>query len=173
MQAIDVLRGMYGRIYPMLMGEVAELSLDDLKHTHPGATIGSMLDTFVHTIMGDDLLVNVMTRGVAPMWATGDWSAKTGIVLAERSADPATVAAMDASQWAAFLEFAAAVRASTEAYLASASDDEMARMVNVPFLGRDMAVADFLGQVSVFHMIEHAAEISALRGVMGKSGMRG
>jgi hypothetical protein len=172
MTAKELLQAQWARIYPMLEMEIADLTLEELKHTFPGSTIGSILGTYVHTILGEDFLIMVMAAGGAHLW-NDEWSARTGLTIAGANPDPAQVAAMTAGQWAAFREFAAAVQAAAQAWLAAASDADLAREVDVFFMKRTMSVAEMLGTVSFFHTLEHAAEISALRGVMGKSGMRG
>jgi len=172
MTAGELLRAQWARLYPMLELEIADLTLEELKHTFPGATIGSILGTYIHTVIGEDFLIRVMAAGGQHLW-NDDWAARTGITVTGANPDPAQVAAMTAEQWAAFREFAATVRAAVEAWLASASEADLAREVDVFFMQRTMPVAEMLGTVSFFHTLEHAAEISALRGVMGKTGMRG
>lgn len=172
MTAGELLRAQWARTYPMLEAEVADLTLDELKHAFPGATIGSILGTYVHTMLGEDFLIMTMAAGGNHLW-NDEWSARTGITVTGANPDPAQLQAMTEEQWAAFREFAATVRAAAEEWLASATEADLAREVDVFFMQRTMPVAEMLGTVAFFHTLEHAAEISALRGVMGKTGMRG
>ena len=173
MKAIGILQAQWARIYPMLDGEIADLTLDELKHAHPGATIGSILGMYLHTMLGDDVLVQAMAGGKPRVWDAGGWAEKTGLASQGAGVPDDQVAAMTAAQWTTFREYAAAVRAANEAWLESATDADLDRVIDVPFMGRSMPVGEMLGSVAFFHILEHAAEISALRGIMGKTGMRG
>jgi hypothetical protein len=173
MKAADILRTQWARIYPMLEGEIADLTLDELKHAHAGATIGSILSMYLHTMLGDDALVQSMAGGGPRVWETGGWAERTGLTSQGAGIPDDQVAPMTTAQWAAFRDYAAAVRAANEAWLAAATDADLERVIDVPFMGRSMPVGEMLGSVAFFHILEHAAEISALRGVMGKTGMRG
>ncbi len=70
-----------------------------------------------------------------------------------------------------FLEYAKAVFAATDEFIAGASDADMDRVVMNPISGKEEPVAVVLGTLGLWHLQNHQGEIVALKGVQGKKGL--
>ena len=147
--------------------------LDDatLHYNAPGGNINNPACIYAHAVRGLDGLVNGFAQQKPTVFQTGGWAAKTGLPeeispRMDRDANGSTRINPGVMQ-----EYTNAVFASVQAYLASASDAEMARMVTAPFGGDPMPVAAFLSFVIGPHTNAHLGEIAALKGVQGKQGL--
>ena len=71
---------------------------------------------------------------------------------------------------AAFREYAKAVYAATDAYVASLAEAELDRKLDTGFIG-EQTVAFVLSNVLAWHAAEHNGEIAALKGAFGLKGL--
>jgi hypothetical protein len=69
-----------------------------------------------------------------------------------------------------FREYAKAVYAATDAYVASLGPADLERKVDTGFVG-EQTVGYVLGNICVGHVAEHNGEIAALKGVQGLKGL--
>ena len=69
-----------------------------------------------------------------------------------------------------FREYAKAVYAATDAYVAGLPDAALARKIDTGFIG-EQTVAFILSNIVAWHVAEHGGEIAALKGVQGLKGL--
>jgi hypothetical protein len=134
------------------------------------ANIESIGAIYAHIVFGEDFLVNGMLQGKPTLYERDGWQDKLGI--SEPGAPPAIT-----DEWAktvritpAFKEFAKAVFAETDAYLAGASDAEMDREMQTQYFGKQK-VGWLASTILGTHAPGHAGEIAALKGVQGLKGL--
>ncbi len=129
--------------------------------------------TYAHTVQSEDFILSMMIRGTTPLMM-GPFAGKTG---ASEPPPPPTATADQILAWAksveidfpALKEYEKAVRAATDEYLASASDEELSRKVDFGQLG-PTPVSVVLGLATIVHPSNHVGEISALKGIFEKTG---
>ena len=107
-------------------------------------------------------------RGRGTVWESGDWATKTDRDAPE--ARQTQEGAQSGAQYdlAAFREYAQAVYAATDDYLANVSDDGLEAEVET-FAGKTPA-GTYVGTTCLWHVISHQGEISALKGAQGLKG---
>jgi len=165
----SLLRAALTQAHSILDEVMADCTPEVLGKQLPAATIGSVGAVYAHAVFGEDGLVQGMVQGKPPIYEAQGWSGKLGVPM------PGPMQNLD---WAAsvkidlqsFGEYAKAVFAATDAYIAGASDAEMERSVETGFAGAQ-PVAQVLGTIVLWHMVNHQGEIAALKGVQGKKGL--
>ena len=136
----------------------------------PGATVTSIASIYAHTVFAEDAIVNGMLQGKAPMFQSDGWEAKTGVSASgpqpSINAEWAKSVKMDFPK---FQEYAKAVFANTDAYLAGLPDADLERKIQTPIGEQTVgwAVVSLLGT----HFPQHAGEIAAVMGVQGLKGL--
>jgi len=133
----------------------------------PGATINSIGAIYAHTVFSEDGLVNGLMRGTTPVYHAGGWAQKVGIDMPQGGLEPDWAPNMDLG---IFRQYAAAVTRSVDDFLASATEADMAKMVDAGF-APPMPASAFFGNILVWHLATHQGEISALKGVQGLNGL--
>ncbi|MBA4179370.1 MAG: hypothetical protein C0506_02170 [Anaerolinea sp.] len=133
----------------------------------PGATINSAGAIYAHTIFSEDGILNGLVRGTTPVYYADGWAQKIGIDMPKGGMEPDWDVNLDLEL---FRQYAAAVYRHTDEYLASATDAELARVVEPGFVPA-LAVSALFADVLVWHAATHQGEISALKGVQGVNGL--
>jgi hypothetical protein len=142
-----------------------------LNKTLPNATIGSIASIYAHVVFAEDAFVQSRFQGKPTIYGSGGWEEKTGV------ASPGMPPAIT-PEWAKalkmdlprFQEYADAVFAATDAYLAELPDEELDRKIQGATGGEytlGWGIAILLGQ----HAAQHSGEIAALEGVQGLKGL--
>ena len=141
-----------------------------LNKTLPDATIGSIASIYAHVVFGEDAFVQSRFQGKPTIYESGGWEEKTGVpypgIPPAITPEWAGALNMDLST---FQEYAEAVFAATDAYVANLPDSELERKVQ-GVLGEytlGWGIAILLCQ----HLAEHSGEIAALKGVQGLKGL--
>jgi len=146
----------------------ADLTPEQAAWTPPG--IANPINAqFAHAICAEDAVVQLLLKGVAPLYAT-TWAGRTGV------SDPQWSATYD---WARSVtielpglrQYAAAVAAATDDYIASLSEDDLERILDLTSngLGRQ-TVAWAIQALLIAHLNNMAGEISVLKGLQGAKG---
>jgi hypothetical protein len=148
-----------------MMGDCGEA----LNKQVPGATITSIASVYAHTVFSEDAIINGLLQGKPMMYQSDSWPAKTGIPdpgMPPSVGDWAKTLKMD---YPKFQEYAKAVFANTDSYLANLSDADLEKKVQTPAGEQTVgwAVTTLLGT----HFPQHAGEIAALKGVQGLKGL--
>jgi hypothetical protein len=155
MHAIALLREQVQQAHAFLEATMEGVTPEQAHWTPPGVA-NSLAATYVHAIASEDLAINMVLKGGAPLYAS-EWAEKTGI----SEVQPLTTA-----EWArrvridlpATRRYALAVRAATDAYLATNFG-----------LGQ-MTVAALLSRMVLGHIDNMCGEISVLKGLQGAKG---
>ena len=131
---------------------------------------------YVHYVTDEDLLVQALFRGVAPLQA-GPWAGKTG--LSEPHPAPGDDWPARFEAWSrrlrvdlpAFRAYAKAVYEATDAWLATLPDEGLAREVDLSMIGMGKQTVGFvLDNAMLGHAYCHCGEISSVKGLQGKKG---
>ena len=153
------------------LGQVlSDCSEDALNKSVPGAKINSIASIYAHTVIAEDVIVHAMMQGKPALAQAQGWEAKTGITFPG-------VPPMMTDEWARalkmnlapFQEYAAAVFAASDAYVAGLSDAEMERKVQGP--AGETTVGWFVVNILATHVPQHTGEIAALKGIYGAKGL--
>lgn len=159
--------------HDMLESVVVDIKPEDIQKD-PGGKAFPLGSLYAHLVFSEDAIVNGMIRKSVPLFA-GEWAAKTG------ASSP--MPAMDAN-WAANNEtwsksvtidltllqtYAKAVYANTDAYIATLTDDDMEKEIDMGDWGKKKLGLLLAGFV-VGHTYSLAGEISAIKGVHGSKG---
>jgi len=164
--AREYLQRQFARVRLITDGVMRETTDEQFNWTPPG-TANSIGVTFLHMVGSEDRYVQSVLQGKPPLWESEGWDEQIGAVppgggRGWEEARGATLAVTPA------LEYAQAVRAATDAYLATITPEELERPVH--FLGGERPVAEVLATL-VVHAMGHMGEIAALKGVLGVKGL--
>lgn len=138
-------------------------------HWAPPGTANPIAATYVHAIASEDLAINMVLKGGAPLYAT-EWAEKTGI---------SEVQPLSTAEWArrvridlpAVSVYAQAVHAATDTYLATLTDEDLARDLDLTSFGLGhMTVGTILNRMVLGHIDNMTGEISVLKGLQGAKG---
>lgn len=120
----------------------------------------------------------VLLKGGKPLFDSG-WAGRTGLSEPPPSADPARPGFPDWSGWSrkvtldlpAARKYAKAVYAASDNYIASLAPEDLARPVDLSFVGLGMSTVGFMISVAIAgHVLNHCGEISCLKGLQGRRG---
>ena len=166
MNSIDLLRATFRNAHETLEGTMADVTPAQAHWLPAGAAlpIGAL---YAHTIQGEDAILSTVLLKTQPLFAS-KWQGRTGLSELEPQASPW-------DSWARSVhvnlgnlrEYAAAVYAQTDEYLATLSPESLD--VEVQFAGT-RTLGDALGCIMVAHINNHCGEISCLKGLLGAKG---
>ena len=167
MKVQDVARSQLGFCHGTcgaIMGDCGEA----LNNQVQGATIASIGSIYAHMVFAEDAVINGMLQGKPMMYQSDGWEAKTGVPF-PGDADAGDWAKTLKMDYPKFQEYAKAVFANTDSYLANLSDADVEKKVQTPIGEQTIgwAVTTLLGT----HFPQHAGEIAALKGVQGLKGL--
>jgi hypothetical protein len=167
MSQVDALRMAFQTMHEILENTVEGVTAEQAGWQPPGLahTIGA---NYGHVVFGEDAVVNAVVRGGAPLMATR-FAGKTGA-----SEPPPPGREWD--EWArrvrvdvsAIREYARAVYAATDEYLASLPDSELTREVDMGPAGK-FPLGRLLTIMSG-NVAWHTGEIACLKGLQGIRG---
>jgi DinB family protein len=138
-------------------------------HSIPPGKANPAAVAYAHAVSSEDFTINGWLRGAAPLLAA-EWSGKTGM----SEPMPQGAAYFD---WTRAVqvdipkvrEYAQAVYAASDAYLASLTEADLDRTIDVPGIG-PQTLAWILSQWVIGHVHDETGEISAIKGVNGMTG---
>jgi len=136
----------------------------------PDANITTIGAIYAHIVFSEDFLVQSLLQGKPTLYESDGWQAKVG--MQAPGVPPAIT-----DEWAkqvkvndALKDYAKAVFAATDSYLANISDAELDREMDTKIFGTQKigwVASTILGT----HAPGHAGEIAALKGVQGLKGL--
>jgi hypothetical protein len=147
-------------------------------HWLPAGTANPIGANYAHVVVSQDMLINSRLKGGTPLLAAA-WAGRTGLSEFPPGPDPARPGFPDWSKWArqvridlpALRAYAQAVYAATDAYLASLTDADLARSVDLAAVGLgQMPVKQLLLRGLLGNALTHCGEISCLKGLQGAKG---
>jgi DinB superfamily len=144
----------------------------ELAHWSPQGKAHPIGANYIHVITSEDFLMNGIVRGGAPLMASS-FAGKTGF------SEPPPPGNRD--DWARNMKidvdsariYAQAVYAATDAYLASASDEDLDRIVDLSAVGFGTQPVSFVIGLLLLNVHNHCGEISCLKGLNGLQGYPG
>jgi hypothetical protein len=167
MDVKTTLREQMQALHGTLEAAIGDCSPDALTRKLPGSTINSIGAIYAHTIFGEDGLLNGLVRGAKPVYFADGWAPRIGVDMPQGGMEPDWTVKLDLGL---FREYAAAVYAATDQYLATATDADLARVVD-PGFAPPTPVLSFVANTLAWHVATHQGEISALKGVQGVNGL--
>lgn len=160
------LTGSHGTLRHMLSDCDAEF----LNRTLPGATIGSIASIYAHVVFAEDVFVHTRFQDGQPLYQSAGWQERTGVpfpgIPPAITPEWARALKMDLPK---FQEYAEAVFAATDSYLANLPDSEMERKIQGA--AGEYALGWGIAILLVQHAAQHSGEIAALKGVQGLKGL--
>lgn len=169
MAAIEMIRSLFEETYPLFNGVVDDLTLAELKQTTPGSTVGSIMFVFAHTAIAEDGIVQELGRSGTELFTRGGWDVKLGIRADKGFFREEDLASLDEDGWKTLRAYAEAVQAETTAFIATLTDADLAREMEI--WGSPRTLGYLMANYAYFHLLEHTGEMAALKGTMGKKGM--
>ncbi len=171
--ALALIREELKGAHDMLESVVVDIKPEDLQKD-PGGKAFPLGSMYAHLIFSEDAIVNGMVQKKTPLFA-GEWAAKTG------ASSP--MPAMDADwsvnneKWSktvqidlpALQAYAQAVYAATESYVATLTDEDMEKEIDLGDWGKKKLGLLLAGMV-IGHTYSLTGEISAIKGVHGSKG---
>lgn len=151
-------------------GTLGDVSSDQVMRA-PGGKAHPIGATYAHAVLSEDGVVNGLLRKQQPLAAT-TFEGKTGI-----SEPMPAFGEGDLFEWAskvkvdmpALREYAKAVHASTDQYIADLSDDDLDQKVEFGGMG-PTPISGIITLTAIVHPSNHIGEISALKGLGGAKG---
>ena len=143
-------------------------------HWSPPGQANPVGANIAHVVFSEDMVINGLLQGGAPL-AASSWAGKTGV--SEPPPDGAASAVW--GEWAhkvkvdlpALRQYAQAVHAATDKYLASLSDGALGRTLDLSAMGLgQQTVRWMLNAVLIGNVNMHCGEIACLKGLQGAKG---
>jgi hypothetical protein len=154
--------GTYGLLDSALEGLTAE----QLPWIPPG-TANPIGLTIVHALSSEDMFISILC-GKAQVWQTQSWGKKFNLSEPPGYGQDWTVYRNAKLTVESLLAYREAVRLETKVYLDALTAKELDRSVKI--FGGSQLAADVL-VLCCDHLLEHAGEIAALKGVYGAKGL--
>ena len=161
MDVLTLLRDQAAEADDLLMQVFAPVTAEQGAWRLPGGTANAITPTFVHAYQSEDRLITRVSKR-PPLFVTDGWGALLGF-------DPAApweeAAPLDPARCR---DYARAVRAATEAFLAAFDPAMLTRGIATSRGGQ--LLGEHLLAVLVIHKSTHMGEIAALLGCQGARG---
>lgn len=168
MNTVSLLREQIQQAHGFLEATMEGVTPQQTHWTPPG-TANPIAATYVHAIASEDLAINMVLKAGSPLYAS-EWAGKTGV----SEVQPLTTA-----EWARRVRidlpsmrgYAQAVHAATDTYLATLTDEDLARVLDLTSFGLgQMTVGTVLNRMVLGHIDNMTGEISVLKGIQGAKG---
>ncbi|HET8847043.1 MAG TPA: DinB family protein [Ktedonobacteraceae bacterium] len=168
MYATTLLREQIKQAHEFLEATIGDVT-NEQAHWAPPGTANSLAATYVHAIASEDVAVNSILKGGSPLYAS-ELAGKTGVN---------EIQPLSTAEWARRVRvdlpvlhtYARAVHASTDAYLATLTDDELDRLVDLTQFGLGQpSVGYILNRLVLGHIDNMCGEVSCLKGLQGGRG---
>lgn len=166
MDARVLLQAQFKQAHDMLLQITADLTQDTISANPPGARINPIGAIFAHAVLAEDWMVNALVLGRPQLSETQ--AQGTGVPAGPPIQTP---------EWAvqvhlnlpAFRKYAEAVFSGVADALANMSDADFDREIEA--FGQRLPAGEFLGGMALYHLVGHAGEIAALKGIHGQQGL--
>ena len=163
-----VLARLFQGAHGWLEGTINTLTPDLAAWTPPGLAVPAGAH-YAHVLLSEDFLIGGAILGGAPL-AMSSWQGRAGI----GELPPPGVW----DEWArrvvvdlpAARQYAQAVYAATDAYLAGATEDDLAREVDISAFGLGIQTTEYVLNNLILNAAAHCGEIACLKGLQGAKG---
>jgi len=168
MDAVTLLMQQAHGNHQWLEGTVGDLTSEQAQWAPQGSVSAGA--HYAHIVNSEDMLINAVAKGGAPMSATS-WEGKTGL------SEPIPRGAFD--EWSrtvtidmpALRAYGQAVQANTEAYIASLTPEDLDREIDLTGIGLGkVSLGFFIGGITLANTNWHCGEISCIKGQQGLKG---
>lgn len=141
----------------------------ELAHWRPPGIANPLAAVYAHAVLAEDGVVNGLLRGDDPLYA-GAWEGRVGL------REPRTDVTLE---WArnlkvelpAFRQYAQAVYAATDGFVASLTEADLDRQIDLTQAGFDHKPVHWVFNALVIsHLNNMIGEISCLKGIQGTRG---
>ena len=136
-------------------------------HWAPPGTANTISAILLHVYGIEDTILQRLCQGQQGVWARDGWAARVGVAATPGHAGGWSEPAEARISLDTVRDYGRAVQAATEAYIATLSDAELRREIELR--GRPGQIADAL-ILAASHTGLHAGEIATLRGAQGAQG---
>ncbi len=171
---ISLLQQQLQETHQFLQATIAGVTAEQAHWLPPGNAhpIGA---SYVHTIMTEDIVINVLLKGGAPLFAT-TWAGKTGFSEPMPMPGPDW---QDYAQWTrrvrvdlpAMQAYTQAVYAATADYLSSLAPEDLEQVVDFSNVGMGQVTRAWVfSRLVIGHTDNLCGEISCLKGLQGMQG---
>ncbi len=167
MEAKELLRDQFKTIHQFMDMTIADCSPEVLENKDDAWTINKIGSLYAHVVLGEDMMVGGMGKGGETVFNADGWEKKLGVSsVSARQDEELAGLTIDLT---AFQEYAKAVGAATDEFLANATNEQLEKEIDGP-VGKQPFIT-FLANIGVTHIAGHWGEIAALKGVQGLKGL--
>jgi len=166
---VELLRGQFTGAHDVLERTMQDVTPEMAGWQPPGVAnaIGAM---YAHVATGEDALLNGLGRGAAPLLAS-TWAGKTGLSeLPPMGGDWYAWGQGVVIDLAGVRAYAQAVYAQTDEYLASLTDADVGKEVDLSAIGFGRQPLVMLCSILISNVQWHTGEISCVKGLQGHKG---
>ena len=169
-----LLRSVVAGARMVLDGTMADVTQAQADYVPPGVA-NPLGATYAHVVWTEDMVVQGMFRQVSPLFASS-WQGRTGLSEPMPSPGPewvnyATWTRRVQIELGALRQYAQAVAAETDAWIAGLSDADLDRPVDLSAAGLGQhTLGTAIGLLIANHLGTETGEISALKGIQGARG---
>jgi hypothetical protein len=176
-RAIVLLREQIQAAHQLVEGTIANVTPEQAHWSPPGVAI-PVGATYAHIVISEDGTINGLLKGSAPLFAS-TWASKAGVSELPPMMNPEKPGFPDWSGWSRRVQvdladlrpYAKAVYAATDDYLASLTDDDLNRSVDLSVLGLGKSTVGYILINGILgNAFSHGGEISCLKGLQGVRG---
>lgn len=168
MKAIDIHREALRWAYELLEMTMADVTTE-LAHAAPPGVANPLAATYAHALSDLDVIPNHLLQG-KPIRFETDWKDKTGISEPQWFSDAEWAGRVKVDLTAA-RQYGKAMYENADAYIASLTEEDLAREVDLSFVGLGTrSVSWCLTALITSHLNNMAGEISVLKGIQGLRG---
>jgi DinB superfamily len=170
----ELLRGAVSDARKVLDGTMADVTQAQADYVPPGIA-NPLGATFAHVVCSEDMVVQGMFRQLSPLFASS-WKERTGLSEPMPLPGPEWV---NYAAWTrrvktdlgALRQYAQAVAAETDAWIASLRDADLDRPVDLSSAGLGQhTLATAIALLIANHLGTETGEISVLKGIQGARG---
>jgi hypothetical protein len=168
MSRVALLRDFFSFTHQWFEGTMEGVT-PELAHWQPQGISQPIGANYIHVVTSEDFLVNQAICGAAPLMASS-YAGKTGFSEAPPLGNRDDWASRVQVDLPLLRAYGAAVYAATDAYLASAADEDLDQMLDLSFVGFGTQPVRFLLNLLLMNVSNHCGEISCLKGLNGLQG---
>lgn len=174
--AVSFLCMQFKEAHGFLEGTIQGVTSEQAHWTPPGLA-NPLGATYAHIAVSEDGIISGMLKGSAPLFATS-WEGKVGVSELPPLPGPGGAGLPSWSKWArqvridlpALQQYAQTVYTASDEYLASLTDDDLNRPLNLSALGLGQHTIASLLSTALSNVQWHCGEIACLKGLQGVRG---